>query len=514
VTRRRLLAIALVVVVASAAGLAALAAYLVSARQDRILAAVGRELGRPFRADHLGVSLRGGVGVALHDVVIGEDPAVESKDSFLTASLVAMRLRILPLLRRRLVVDSVLVDDPVVNLVRNADGRLNVETLGGRGTKPGAAADPAGEGSSLPSAPPAFQIASLRLRRGVIRYVERATGRAFELRDVAVDAREPRFAAPVPIAVRAELAGKDLRLDDIVSEGVLDLASTPPAYNGTFHAGPGALGKLPLERITATMRAKAPDVTLDSATLDILGGEVTGNAALTSAGAGVAVRAQVAGTGLDISRLPTRHDRPHPAGTLVFDGSFSGTGELPKALTGTGKFRVVDGRLVGATLGPAILDILAPVLGRGDADHLRTRYPDLFGDEGLRFTALSGSGRLKDSIISSDDLVLAGTSYDARGAGSLGLDGDVDMELRLSASSALTDDLFSHAKKARPILVGADGRLMIPLHVHGAIDHPHVSPEPEFAGRVARGLLGGTGLEEAAGTLIEEFFGKRKKKGK
>ncbi len=423
-------------------------------------------------------------------------------------------MRVLPLFLRRLVFDDVLIEQPVVNLVREASGRLNVETLGKPAgtvaTSPPEAPTPGGT-----SARPAFQLGSLRLRHGTIRYVERATDRTMTLEDVAVDAREPRFGAPVPIAFRARLAGKDVRFDALSSEGVLDLASDPPGYEGTFTAGPGGVGPIAIARVAAKIRAKAPDVTLESATAELLGGTVAGDATFASAGANAGFHARVAGKALQLAQLPARQDRPHPAGALFFDGSFAGpppgAPDMKTALTGTGSFRVADGRIAGAGFGKAILGALGPLIGAGMTDRLTTRYPDLFGSDDLRFTQLSGSGRLAGGRIASDDLVLASASYDAHGAGTLGLDGDVDMALRVSASPALTEDAVGRSK-LRPVLVGGDGRLTIPLRVRGPLQHPHVTPDPEFAASVARGVLGGTGLEEAAGSLLERFLGGKKKR--
>jgi len=159
-----------------------------------------------------------------------------------------------------------------------------------------------------------------------------------------------------------------------------------------------------------------------------------------------------------------------------------------------------------------VRELLAPLVGDQEAGRLRARYPDLFtGEDELRFTRLSGSGRLMGGRIRSDDLVLAAPSWDARGAGSLGLDGDLDAQLGLSASAALTDDVLGHSA-ARPFLVGGDGRLGIPLRVRGPLGAPRVSPDPRFAATVARALLGGSDAGEAAGGLLERLLGGRRRR--
>ena len=504
-SRGRFVALAAVALVAAAGAVAGLA-HLASRQQGRLLRAAGQALGRELRAERLGLSFRGGLGVALEGVTISDDPAFDAAEPFLTARRLGMRLRLVPLLRRRLVVDRVVVDEPVVRLVRDRAGRLNVSTLGRRERESKAVSDP-----SRQHGRPAFQLAALRLRHGTLRYTDRATGRGVELGDVAVDAHEPRFGAPIPITVRAQLASADLRLEDIVSQGVLDLAGARPAYHGTVTAGPGTLGSLPLARVRATLHASPPDLALDSATVEVLGGTTTGDAHLTAS----ALEAHLAGRGIDLARVPVRPGGPRPAGALELEAALAGPAPGSEAfrsgLTGSGKFRVAEGRVAGVGIGPAILEVLRPAMGSGAADRLRSRYPDLLGSEDLRFTQLSGTGRLSGGRVHSDDLVLAGASYDAHGAGDLGLDGDADVAVRVVASPALTDDLLGRSRM-RPVLVDDGGRLAIPLHVRGQLHHPRVTPEPAFVASVTRGLLGGTGLEEKASSLVERLLGGKRRR--
>jgi hypothetical protein len=181
------------------------------------------------------------------------------------------------------------------------------------------------------------------------------------------------------------------------------------------------------------------------------------------------------------------------------------------ALAGGGRFDVTDGRIEGVALGRALLGVLGPIIGVTQVDRLRDRYPDLFGSDDLRFTRLAGSGRLAGGRVHSNDLTLESPSYAARGEGSLGLDGTVDVMLRLSASPTLTEDLLGHSR-ARTLLVDTGGRLTVPLRVHGTLKHPHVTPSSEFVSTAARALLGDTDLGEAAGGILERLLGGKGKR--
>jgi hypothetical protein len=507
-------ALLVVLVLLAAAALLVGPAYVASTQSERILAAAGQAFGRDIHADRLGFTVLPAISVRLDGVRIAEDPAFPSDEPFLTARAVELRLALWPLFLRRVVVERVVVDEPAVRLVREPNGRLNADSLGKPPAAP-AAADPAaadGAGRAIP----AFQIEMVRLRQGTIQYADRATGRSFELADVALDARQPSFGAPIPTSLRARLTGGDLRLDSIVGEGTLDLGDGKhPAFRGTVDAGPGTAGTLAIAKLHARVDAQPPTLTLDDARLELLGGAVTGSARIVGAGQGAGITARFAGDGLDLAALPAPKDRPHPGGKLHIDGDIAGpppgSPGFQGALTGRGHFAVTDGRLIGIPLGSTLRDVLGPVLGDDRSTKLRDRYPELFGGDELRFTRLGGSGVLGGGRIRSDDLIIAAPSYEARGAGSLGLDSTVDATLTLSASPALTDDILGHSQ-ARAVLVDASGRLTVPLRVRGPLQHPHVTPDPAFATNVARSLLGGTDLEQAAGSLLNRLFGGKKRK--
>jgi uncharacterized protein involved in outer membrane biogenesis len=519
VSRRRWVALGVAgAALLGAAGLVGLA-VLARSGSDRLLAALNRGLGRDVRAERVSVGLRHGLGVALSGVQIAEDPASTGSEPFLTARRFDLRLALLPLLRRRLVIDRILVEDPVVNLVRDRSGRLNVDSLG-KHVGPAEAGAPAaerpaensgvaGESAVRVRRLPAFQLASLHLRHGTIRYRGGASERTIELSDLALDARQPRFDSPVPVRLHARLSMQDLRLDHLSSDGVLDLAGPRPGYRGTLRAGPGTLGSLTVNRLAAEVRVAPTSLDVEGATLEMLGGTMRGAARVASEGPAAGLAADVDAHGLDLAHLPARKDRPHLTGALALKGTLRapppGASDFASGATGEGSFDVTEGRLAGIALGHAVLRVLAPLLGPGQAERLSARYPDLFDPEQLRFARLSGSGRLAEGRIRSDDLVLASASYEARGAGSLGLGGDVDLSLRLLASPALTDDLLGDSR-ARPILVDSTGRLAVPLRVAGPLRRPRVTPDPSFAAATARRVLGGRGLGKAAGDLLERLL--------
>jgi len=127
---------------------------LIEANKDRLLAQAEQALGRPLQIGDIELSLWGGIGARLQNVALADDPAFSS-DTFVRAADLQIRLKFMPLLRQELEVGRVIVRDPVIRLIRNAEGVFNFASLGGgetQATPPQASeAAPAGDGEGLPS---------------------------------------------------------------------------------------------------------------------------------------------------------------------------------------------------------------------------------------------------------------------------------------------------------------------------------------------------------------------------
>ena len=162
----RKLAIALAVIVA----LLILAAGVIlhsfdAERQHGILSSrLAAALGRNVKLGHLGLSLFP-PSLQVRDAEIAE--ALGFKDAvFSTAKSFQMGVRLVPLLRGRIEVPSIELEQPVIHLVKNAQGQWNFASLG---AGPAAAqAGPPAPGPSPGASVPPLEIAEIRLKDGTI----------------------------------------------------------------------------------------------------------------------------------------------------------------------------------------------------------------------------------------------------------------------------------------------------------------------------------------------------------
>ena len=130
-----------VVVILAAGGLYFANRYIQSPQfKEQVLASSRQELGADVRIDELQASLFS--GVTLRGVTISNP--TNFAGNLLTADSFVLHYRLLPLLQRRVEIEQLSLDKPVITLTRN-DGEWNYETLGAKKsgeTKPSKATPP------------------------------------------------------------------------------------------------------------------------------------------------------------------------------------------------------------------------------------------------------------------------------------------------------------------------------------------------------------------------------------
>jgi uncharacterized protein involved in outer membrane biogenesis len=145
--------------------------YLQSpAFKDQVLKTAHEELGADVRIDELRASLFS--GVALRGVIIGNPPGYSG--NLITAEAFVLRYRLLPLLSRRVEIEQLSLDKPVITLARKNKGEWNYEKFGAKGgeAKTAAAAlRPVARTESGAAIPLDILISKLAITQGTVSMV-------------------------------------------------------------------------------------------------------------------------------------------------------------------------------------------------------------------------------------------------------------------------------------------------------------------------------------------------------
>lgn len=175
------------------------------------------------------------IGVQLKDVVFSNADWSAEKN-MVTLSKLDVQLAVMPLLKKQVEVKRFVLDRPVINLEKSADGRMNWDF--NRGDAAAEAAEKSADGSAAPQ-DFGFRLGEFEIKDGQLTYTDRQTGAAHLLQDVDIKIDYPDLASAIKV---------DGAFDYKAKRVTLGLSLEKPLDFGGGKQSPGSL------------RIKSPDL--------------------------------------------------------------------------------------------------------------------------------------------------------------------------------------------------------------------------------------------------------------
>jgi uncharacterized protein involved in outer membrane biogenesis len=242
---------------------------IIQKQRGLILTKASDAVGRKVDVQDIHASLGWGVIADLRGVTIADDPGF-SQTPFVQAADVYARVALMPLLSHRIEVEQVSLKQPVVHIIRNQRGQLNVSSIGkskpatGESVAPAPAAPPPAAGAPLkgapltqagpqgqPSAGPGalgeISVSSLTVEDATLVYQDAG---AAPVTVSAVNLEVENLGVSTPIDIKLSLAAlgtaKNLSLTGkvgpLITNGVIDMVALPLAFS--FDVGPVTMAQL------------------------------------------------------------------------------------------------------------------------------------------------------------------------------------------------------------------------------------------------------------------------------
>ncbi len=434
------LVIVLALVLVVAGGLFYLARFVnTPAFKDELLTAAREATGTDVKIGAMNVSIFRGID--LRDVTLGNPQGFAGE--LLAARSFALHYRLWPLLRKRVEVETLALDSPVITLVKNDAGDWNYDKLGGS-EKPTATKRP-------PGASPAA-----------------ASGRSGSRSlDLAVDRIEMRHAT---LLIRKQTGQELLRVTDADFSAHVKMSSDKLTGSGSASLAEAvAAGSLFVRQVVAPVRIEGHTVKLAPLSGTIAGGEIAGDAALI--GSKYVVNLQVKDA--DVVRLIQEAGvakKVFSSGKLQLTTALAGTGGL-ETIVGDGRAEITGGQLVDIpvlTLVGALLQV--PVLQNLKFDECRLEYT------------------ISNNVMQTPVVSLKAPQAQITGQGSVALEDD---SLNHTMTLALAKETLEHAPKEvqRLFQQRQDGWYTIEFKVWGPYDKPKTDLDKRLLKGVGEQLL-------------------------
>jgi uncharacterized protein involved in outer membrane biogenesis len=409
--------------------------------KEEALDAARGELGTEVRVDQLQVSLFS--GVELHGVVIANPEGFSG--NLLTAEAFVLHYRLLPLLRRRVEIEQLSLDKPVVVLSQNNKGTWNYENIGtaeGPVTRTNAA-----QSSAEPKA---------------------SSGPAKTGSGSPVDIILSKIAiTDGSLSMVSDKGAPIVKVDGIGFSSAVNLMDNK--LSGTGKAGIEKINlsdKLLVEKAGTSVTLGADQVKLSALSGELADGKISGDVTVNyGGGLQYAVTLQLQNS--DVAKLLQQAgSKPVLDGKLNISTVLEGTGGLP-TIVGTGRVQIVDGKLME-------IPILNVVAGLLQIDALRD----------LKFSECVVEFSISNNVVQTPVIRLTSPQIQITGKGSVTLaDNKLNHDMTLTFTKGALDgspgvirDLFTEQ---------SDGSLTIDFHVSG----PYNSPKTDLTKRMGQQLI-------------------------
>lgn len=432
---KRILAIVVVLIVLVgallAAGLFFARRHLQSpAFKEQMLAAARSELGTDVTMTDMQVSLFS--GVTLRGIAVANPRGFPGQ--MLTAEALVLRYRLLPLLRRRVEIEQLWLDAPVITLARNEKKEWNYEKTAEKTPAPAPTPRTAPSGAVAGAPPLDIALSKLAVTRGAVLIVSEKGKSLVRIEGV-------NFSSSVDFT-GAKLSG--------AGKATVDSVNVADLFSARQLAGPVAISTdaVQLAPLTASLAA----------------GDVTGQLSLRLAG-GFKYNVDLQVKDGDVSKLLEQAGaKPAMTGKLLASAKLEGTAGLA-TIVGNGRAEIVGGRINEIPL----LNLLASLL---QAPELR----ELGFDECLLEFSIAHN-RMQTPVVR-----LTSPKVRLTGKGVVLLeDYSLKHDMRLALAKGMLDKLPKEIRNT--FTEQPDGFLTIDFQVWG----PYDSPKTDLKDRIVKG---------------------------
>ncbi len=336
------------------------------------------------------------------------------------------------LLHRRLVITSLVLEDPVLNLMSDPDGSWNFESP---------------HSTLAQNAIPFDLIARVQITRG----------------EVAASNLLPSD-APGPVFFEAHQVSCDLERVNV--RGLIDRSASAMDGEGTLKAVMLRLGWVEATNLDSTVRLESRHVFFHDVKANAYDGNATGNLSFDLSGTNPRFETSGRASGVNVGRLVAAF--PHGGGRMFgkMEGDISLSGEIAHSsrplagIRGTGHVTVRDGQVPSLRLNENLMKLL----------HFNDLGPAK--NDPSAFKLIRADVELQNLRLSSRVVDIDGYGVDVDGAGSVSVSGSNELNYHGWATITTEQGFFTNLTARLSGATLHEGRLQFPFHLGGTIDKP------------------------------------------
>ena len=468
--------------------------------QDQYKPLIEDALNRKVQLQDIRLTMWPRIGARMAGFAVLDDPAFGSS-SFTSLTSLDVGVKLMPLLSGKVEVEDITLRDPVITVIKNKNGVLNVSTIGRTGVElpktPSRAPIPSTEGPLKILALLAVDRVSIVGGKLMYRDLSAAEPIEYVLQDLQFVLKSVQlgqspslhlttlvqpFNLPVtldgtfgPLKETTDIDAINLQL--ALGKTVFTITGSTAGHDAKVNINSPVINTtanfpiaLPLKKpvelksVEIAASVKGQDAYLSNLSFQLFDGQVKGQGRLTSGSDSPPFigKATIQGLQLGPALDALAATQVSISGTAGADLTLQGRGfsmpDLTKTLEGTSHVAIKDGKIEGVNLLQEAISILK-VAGISLDDAKATVFSTFETDLAI-----------KEGIINVKRLLIDSHDFQATGEGTVGFDQTLNLNVTLNLSQALSQKLTGLSPVARFAL--AEGRLNVPLLITGTVQAP------------------------------------------
>lgn len=399
--------------------------------RPEVISYLEEKTGKKVEIGRLEVTCLPRISIQMNDLRV-KSPPLFPPSYIVKVGRIDAQLDVGALLHRQVVIKSLLLEQPTINLVSDPDGPWNFENPGARNTP----------------------NASLF---GVVSRVEIKQGDVTASNLLPSDAAGPVFFEAHDISSV---------LENVNVDAIANPASTTLNGEGTMQAGLLRFGSIDAKNLNSNIRLQARQVLFTNVKAEVYGGNATGELSIRLSGKNASFKTDVRIKEIDVAHLLTAFPNARGKMTGKMEGDLKIAGEIEhsrhplEGLHGSGHLTVRHGDVPTLNLNENLMKL--------------AHYNDLgpAKNDPSSFNFVSTDLELDHERITSKVIDIDGYGVDVDGSGSVSLSGSDELNYQgvaeIVSQQGFVTNLF--ARLAGGTL--KNGKLSFPFHIGGTIDNP------------------------------------------
>lgn len=497
--------------------------------QDQYKPLIEDALNRKVQLQDIRLTIWPRIGARVAGFIVLDDPAFGSSP-FASLTSLDVGVKLLPLLSGKVEVEEIMLRNPVITVIKNKNGVLNISTIG----RTGVALPKTPSRAPIPSTEGPLKILALlavdrvSIASGKLTYQDLSAAKPTEyiLQDMELLLRSVRLGQsprlhvgmliqPINLPVRLDGTFGPLKesadIDAInvqLALGKTDFAITGKTVgrNASLNISAPVINTsnlpvtLPLQKpvdvknLQIEAEVQGQDVLLRNFSFQLFDGQVTAEGRVTSGSETPPFTGKMTIQGMQLSSAlnALATTQVSISGTAGADLGVQGRGwsmpDLTRSLEGTGHVAVKDGKIEGVNLLQEAISIL------------KVAGISFDNAKATAFSTIETDLAIKQGTIHVQRLLMDSHDFQATGGGTIGFDQTLNLTMNLNLSQDLSRTIARSSPTAK--LAIKEGRLSLPLVITGTAYAPSYGLDMNgLTGKVQEQVQ--KKVEEAIGGLLK-----------